>query len=121
MVVVAVAAAPAYASPAPQAGASFATASRRGHIPRAAGVGVVTTRGTSARAVLIHGRGLPQGVLSATQGATAVAIAALLVLVIGGAVLAIVAERRRPAAHLPLVICREEARRATAVGCHPFR
>jgi hypothetical protein len=57
------------------------------------------TRGGAAKATMVHVRGIH--VLRASRGGTSFGIAALLVLVSGGAVYALVADRRRPAPALP--------------------
>ena len=97
MVVLAVVAAPAYAYKDPL-GASTAATAPTVATSHTGIVGTVHTGGRTVPAgVVIRGRGLSYGVLTANHAASGVTIAALLVVVIGGAAYAIVAGRRQSA------------------------
>lgn len=102
VIATAVAAAPAYAyrdsqgAGSPQgnlAVAAPAVSYAAAHIPRAGSIGSAATQTAGTQVSTIRGRGMSP---SAGQGAPGVAIAALLVLVVAGAVVALVADRRRP-------------------------
>jgi hypothetical protein len=76
-----------------QAGISFASATRDGHVPRAGTLGRTVAQTAGAQVTRIFGRGIlvPRG----AQGGVGAGIVAALVF-IGGAVYAIVAGGRRP-------------------------
>jgi hypothetical protein len=113
VVATAVAAAPAYADLVAQ-GAGYAASPQASlapaalpanvsyaaaHIPQAGSIGWTAAQTAGTQVTKIFGRGMSVSLPSAGQGAPGVAIAALLVLAVGGAVVALVADRRRtPAA-----------------------
>jgi hypothetical protein len=80
------------------ASVAFASA----HIPRAGTVGWAATKGASPQVAKTYSRGMSVIVPSAGRSAAGVGVAALLVLVIGGAVYAMVADRRRPASAMSI-------------------
>ncbi len=103
MMVLAVAASPAFAYLSAQAGGPVVSASPAGAPVMAShaavlahqrSVGVITAGGGTAQATRILARGVPGGTLPASHGGTGILIALLLAVVIGGAVYAIVADRR---------------------------
>lgn len=95
MVATAVAAAPAYAYLDAQGAGSAATTAPTVTVPHAGILGVATTQGKAAQVAMFRGRGTHIGMVPASHGGTGVGIAALLVLVIGLASYAILADRRR--------------------------
>ena len=101
-VVLAGAASPAYAHLDRQAGGNVVAAGPHSAVVAHGGSGrVAATQGGSARAIMAHGRRVSERALRASRGGTSLGIAALLVLVIGGAVYALVADRRRPTPAVP--------------------
>jgi hypothetical protein len=96
MVATAVAAAPAYAYLDAQGAAYTATTAPTVTVPHAGILGVATTQGKAAQVALFRGGGMHVGMVPASHGGTGVGIAAILVLVIGLASCAILADRRQP-------------------------
>jgi ABC-type dipeptide/oligopeptide/nickel transport system permease subunit len=111
VIAVAAAAAPAYANRDPQgagyvstaaaspqaglAAAAPAASHAAAHISRAGSIGSTAAQTAGTQAAAIHGRDMSVRLPSTGRGAPGVAIAAVLALVVAGAVVALVADRRR--------------------------
>jgi len=98
MVVLAVAAAPAFAYLDSQGAGSAATAAPTVAIPHAGFLSVAAAQGRTAPVAMFRGRGMRVAMVPVGYGGTGVAITLLLAVVIGGAVYAMATGRRQTAA-----------------------